>query len=234
MIELLFSAFMIGLLGSGHCLAMCGGIAIAGGSAAPYKTLKGGLTIATFQFSRVLSYGIAGALAGGVGAVVKDSLAVPMWVPKVLVGGFMILGGLWIAWKVGPLERFGRYGAVVWKRISGLVPKLLPADTPLKALALGGLWGWLPCGLVYSALPGALATASALDGFLWMAAFGLGTVPMIAAIMVGSAPIAEAMRKKEMRIALGCTLILLGLWTIFGGQLMMIGHEGGMSHHHHH
>src|SRR5262249_8738841 len=84
-------------------------------------------------------------------------------------------------------------------------------DTPLKALALGGLWGWVPCGMVYSVLLTAMLTGSALEGALVMAAFGLGTLPMLLAMGMTGARLRQYLQRRDVRIA--CGLLVLG----FGG-----------------
>jgi len=91
----------------------------------------------------------------------------------------LVLLGLYLmdAWR--GLAHLEAAGNIVWRRIRPLLKPLMPMDTAFKALVVGGLWGWVPCGMVYSALLTAMLQGSALDGAAAMAAFGLGTLPML-------------------------------------------------------
>ena len=95
----------------------------------------------------------------------------------VLANAMLVLVGLYLAGLSPALARLESAGRPLWRRIQPVASRFLPADTPLRAFAAGSLWGWLPCGLVYGMLATALASGSAGNGALAMAAFGLGTVP---------------------------------------------------------
>lgn len=172
------AAFVVGLLGGVHCVAMCGGItASLSGAAGP--RLPAWQVHSGYNLGRIASYGIAGAIAGtlGGGGLLLHEL-LPVQVAFLIVANVLLvalglyLGG-WSQWIVR-LEAPGRR---VWRLVQPHVGRLLPVDSWPKALAAGALWGWLPCGLVYSLLASALLAGSPAGGAAVMLAFGLGTLP---------------------------------------------------------
>ncbi|CZF79386.1 sulfite exporter TauE/SafE family protein [Grimontia marina] len=182
----LFAAFTVGLLGAGHCLGMCGGVAAAVSIGTPQNQHKLPFLL-FYNGGRLFSYGIIGAIAGGlVSGVMSVTLVTQelLWL-RLVAAIMMILLALYIGRFWNGLAYIERLGQLLWKRVSPLSSKLLPLKSPFAALPFGMLWGWLPCGLVYSALSWAAVAGNALDGLLIMLAFGLGTLP--AMILVGSA-----------------------------------------------
>lgn len=171
------AAAMAGLLGGVHCAAMCGGIATgfsvrARGSVAPAVEANLG---------RIGGYAIAGAIAGGVGhgivgAARIEGLATAL---RMLVGLVLVVVALRLLDRQGRLGFLGKPGNRMWQFLRPLQQRLLPADTRAKRLGLAVLWGWLPCGLSTTLLAAAWLQASALNGALTMAAFGLGTLPVM-------------------------------------------------------
>lgn len=176
----LAAALVAGLVGSSHCLGMCGGIAIALGMQGRQRPLVSALL---YNAGRIASYAAAGAVAGGIGLWLGQSLHAgyaPV-VLRLLAGGAMIAIGLQVAlnWRLlRPIERAGMH---VWRRLSPQAGRLMGRRSPLSALALGAVWGWLPCGLVYAMLLAAAASGGAPEGAGLMAAFGLGTAPAMIA-----------------------------------------------------
>jgi sulfite exporter TauE/SafE len=225
----LLSAFLVGLLGSTHCLGMCGGIVSAltlglredirrsPWSLAPY--------LLAYNAGRIASYALAGALAGAVSAQIFG-LAPPAqtrWIVKLVTGGFMIALGLYLAgWWPG-LQRLEQWGGMLWRRVEPLGRRLLPVNHPLKALAFGRVWGWLPCGMVYAALAWALASGSAAHGAALMLAFGLGTLPMLLAAGAAAEWLKDFVRRPGVRRAAGLMVLGFGLYAILapGGH---VGH----------
>jgi sulfite exporter TauE/SafE len=225
----LLSAFLVGLLGSTHCLGMCGGIVSAltlgltqdirrsPWSLAPY--------LLAYNAGRIASYVLAGAALGALGAGVFG-LAPKVearWLVKLVTGAFMIALGLYLAgWWPG-LQHLEKWGGAIWKRIEPLGRRFLPVNRPLKALGFGLVWGWLPCGMVYAALAWALAAGSAAQGASLMLAFGLGTLPMLLAIGAAAEWLKDFVRHPWVRRAAGLTVLLFGLYTIFAPG----GHQHG-------
>ena len=224
----LISAFLVGLLGSTHCLGMCGGIVSALTFGLRPDIRRSPLTLTpyllAYNVGRITSYAIAGALVGALSGQLFG-LAPPMqvrWLVKLVTGGFMIALGLYLAgWWPG-LQRLEKWGGVLWRRVEPLGRKLLPVDRPLKALGFGLVWGWLPCGMVYAALAWALASGSALHGAALMIAFGLGTLPMLLTIGVAAEWLKDFVRNPWVRRAAGLSVLLFGLYMIFA--------PGGHSH----
>ena len=237
----LFAAFITGLASSLHCLGMCGGAISAMMLTAkprssraqvatfPVALLSSVRPVATtpavavtnlplvlaFNTGRILSYGVAGAVAGGLGSSAGTLLmgdAMPLRLALFLLANIiMLLTGLYVAgWTAGlaPLERAGQY---LWRYLSPLTHKFLPVETLPQAALLGGLWGWIPCGLVYAMLVVALASGSALNGAATMIAFGLGTLPAMTTAGMLSAQMKTKLRDKRVRIAAGLTVIVMAL-----------------------
>jgi len=173
-----FGIFLVGLLGGVHCLGMCGGIASA--MAARPGAARAGWTLQlAFNLGRIGTYGVAGALAGGAGALslFVDGL-LPVQLFLYLLANLMLIGlGLYLLGITRYVLGLERFGARLWQRLRPLLGRAMPADTVPRALALGALWGWLPCGLVYSMLATALLSGDAWQGAAVMIAFGLGTLP---------------------------------------------------------
>lgn len=216
----LLSAFIVGLLGSTHCLGMCGGIvsALTFGLRADLRrspwTL--GPYLLAYNTGRISSYVVAGVIAGTMGAgafgVLPSSTA--RWAVKLVTGGFMIALGLYLAgWWPG-LQILEKWGGVLWRRIEPLGRRLLPVDHPLKALAFGLVWGWLPCGMVYAVLAWAFSSGSAMDGASLMLAFGLGTLPMLFAIGATAEWLRDFARHPWVRRGAGMLVLFFGLYTI--------------------
>ena len=172
------AALAAGLLGGVHCAGMCGGIV---GTLALQS--RGALVVrqAAFNAGRILAYALAGAIAGSAarlaqlaGAAIEARIAL-----FVVANVFMILLGLYVAgWGRGVLL-LEAAGERVWRHIQPLARRFLPIDSTPRAIGAGFLWGWVPCGLVYSMLVLALASGSALHGAAVMLAFGLGTLPTL-------------------------------------------------------
>lgn len=137
-----------------------------------------------YNSGRVASYTLAGALAGALGqAGLLLRGVVPVQHLLFALSSLMLIAlGLYLAGIWSMVRRIERAGDVLWRHIQPLTRGLLPVTTPARALLLGALWGWLPCGLVYSVLVTALASGEAQSGALIMLAFGLGTLPNLLAI----------------------------------------------------
>ena len=219
---LIVSAFVTGLLGSVHCVGMCGGIVGAlSMTAAPevrVVTLVRGVSYLplAYNLGRISSYSFAGLIAGGLSQTVFDVTAVNNLtrLGAVIAGIFMVglglhLAGLWQS--MAPLERLG---AQLWRRIEPYGRRFLPARRAHQAFALGLVWGWLPCGMVYTALAGALATGNAFHGSLVMFAFGAGTLPMMLALTFGAN--GSWLRKQQTvwRPVVGILILTMGAYVM--------------------
>lgn len=167
--------FLVGLLGGSHCVGMCGGIVGALSMQAPQGRLALTAQLA-YNLGRIASYTAAGLLAGALGQIAGE--LVPLQRALYLVASLMLVAmGIYLLGLTQSLTWLENRGQVIWRRIQPFTSRFLPVRGAAQALPLGMLWGWLPCGLVYSALATALASGSAGEGALLMLAFGLGTLP---------------------------------------------------------
>jgi len=204
----------IGLLGSGHCVGMCGGIATGLGFAA--RGRSGLPLVLGYNLGRILSYTVAGALVASLGYWGSRYLALGPLL-RMLAGVILILMGLYLVGWWRALAYLERAGARLWRHIQPLGKGLLPVTSFPHALGLGVVWGWLPCGLVYTALAYAATAGSAGEGALLMAAFGLGTAPAMVAGGVFSGTLKRVLQARPLRMAMAAMMIGFGVWTLVGG-----------------
>lgn len=231
---ILLSALLLGFVGSGHCLGMCGGIAGALGQVtAPVVRTSPLLSSGLYSVGRIASYSAFGAIAGRFGESMNTLVGLGPTL-RVLAGLLIIAFGLHTAgWGIG-VAQIERLGLHVWRRLSPLIARVGQPDRIWKLIALGGLWGWLPCGLVYSALAAAAVTGNAPNGAAFMLCFGIGTMPALVIATGAAARIGEVLRRRTARRAVGALLILFGCWTIYAAVSTDhgAGHSAEPVHHH--
>ena len=220
MIELsLISAFLVGLLGGGHCVGMCGGIVSAVSMylpSQPKNVLQKNpkiLFLIAYNLGRILSYTLAGMLAGLIGASsfflnhvlpIQHLLYLMSSLMLILLG--LYLAGFW--YGITAIENAGR---ALWAKLQPYSKRYIPVQNLKQAFFLGGLWGWLPCGLVYSALIAAMATGSALNGGLLMLAFGLGTLPTLLAMGMTAVKLKATLQNVWVRRLSGLLVLGFGM-----------------------
>ena len=212
---ILSAAFLAGLLGSAHCLGMCAGISGLFAVNAEIGTLKRQLPMAiAYNTGRVLTYALLGAIVASFGGALveaKPTLARPI---LLITGTVIILIGLQVAFNWRFLDPIERMGAVLWRKLAPVAKHFIPVTNLPRALGLGLLWGWLPCGLVYSVLLIAATSAKPLAGAAAMVAFGIGTMPAMVLTGVGAAQLSAFMRRRGARLGLGLVIVALGVLTI--------------------
>lgn len=210
----LLAAFLVGFLGGAHCVGMCGGIVAAmsfqGGVRQPFSLHL------SYNLGRILSYTLAGALAGLVGsaAFLSERLLPLQQGLYVLAHGVLILLGLYLAGLNRAVLVLERAGGALWARLQPILSRRLPIRSPVQAVLAGGLWGWLPCGLVYSVLVSALASGSWLQGASLMLAFGLGTLPNLLAMGWAADWLRAIAADRRLRRLAGLTVALFGAWGL--------------------
>jgi sulfite exporter TauE/SafE len=234
-----FSAFIIGLLGSGHCIAMCGGITTMLTSALPNNKYENNQQIPVndqqaiqndyqyeskkqaskftlvfcYNLGRIASYSFIGAIVGFTGSIAAKNIGLPLAGLRLFSAVFIILLGLylgkWLMW----LNKIEALGKKLWQHVSPLASRVIPVNTPLKALGLGAIWGWLPCGLVYSTLTWALASSSIINGASIMFFFGLGTLPALLTLSIGFNSIKSILVNSTLRKAMALMLICFGIYS---------------------
>jgi len=227
----ILSALIIGLLGSGHCIAMCGGITTMLTSALPtsnkyqeqsipindqsiaVKTTSKTTLVFFYNLGRIVSYSIIGAIVGFTGSIAAKNIGMPLAGLRMFSAIFVILLGLYLGQWLMWLNHIEALGKKLWQTISPLASKAIPVDSPIKALSLGVIWGWLPCGLVYSTLTWALASGDILTGASIMFFFGLGTLPALLTLSIGFNSIKNTLVKPALRKTMALVLISFGIYS---------------------
>lgn len=225
------AALLLGLLGSTHCVGMCGGISAALAFALPRTSaaLRRHLLLGLYSCGRVTSYAAMGAMTGALsGLLSAEHSAALAWI-RIAAGALLVLMGLYLAGWSQALALLERAGHGVWRHVQVRAARLLPIDSAPKALLAGAAWGWLPCGLVYSTLAWTASSASAPRGALLMLAFGVGTMPAVIASGVLAAQLRALLQRRGLRIVAGLLVIAFGIWT-----MAVVLLAGGHAEHHHH
>ena len=224
LLPLLGSALVLGLLGGGHCLGMCGGLMGALTLAIPPEQRGRRLRLLlAYNLGRILSYASAGLLLGLAGWAVASSPAALAL--RVVAALLLIAMGLYLAGWWSGLTRIEALGRGLWRHIQPLASRLLPVSSLPRALLLGALWGWLPCGLVYSTLLWAASQGNAGYSAALMLAFGLGTWPVLLATGLAAERVSALLRRRSVRVAGGVLVMLFGMWTMPGPhQHWLMGH----------
>ena len=222
------AVFLIGLLGGTHCVGMCGGIVSALTVQLPGQKPAWSLHLA-YNVGRITSYGLAGALMGFLSSL---GLLLNGWLPVQLglyvAANLMLVAlGLYLLGftkGLAPVERGGQW---LWKRIQPVTRRFLPVKGVVQAFPLGLLWGFLPCGLVYSVLATALMTGSAWRGAATLLAFGLGTLPNLLLAGVLLARFRRFAQAPLMRTLSGLLVLAFGVFGLFNapnlGRLLWQG-----------
>lgn len=228
-LSIFLSLFTLGLVSSTHCIGMCGGIMGALTMAIPAEAkTKRSFILVAYNLGRIASYALMGLLAGFFAEQIAAFGGVT--VLRVIAGLLLIAMGLYLAdwWRgLTKLETLGRY---LWVYIQPLGKHLMPVDNIPKALFLGALWGWLPCGLVYAALAMAMTQPAPLMAASAMLAFGLGTLPAVLAAGFAAQQLTRILQQRQVRIGLALIIIIFGLWTIWGGLVHSHQHQHEQQH----
>jgi len=234
-ITLFITSILIGLLGSGHCLGMCGGIAGAhsysitgAGTPAATDLIASTKPIASkanasgpalwqiltfFNLGRVSSYTMIGFLAGILGAAIALNMTA-LIVLRTLAAVMLILMGLYVGQWWSGLVKVERLGAGLWHYLSPKAHKLRQKKGLPVQFTLGMIWGWLPCGLVYSALTWSMTSADPKLAALLMAGFGIGTLPGMLAAGLFAYHLRRWFSRLSVRRTFAIGLIIFGLWSI--------------------
>lgn len=233
-------AFMAGLLGSGHCFAMCGGIAGGLGAMAipkpgprnttPRNNALGkataGLRALQFNLGRLASYALVGGLLAGLAGFVPQVAGLEFVAVALRLATALLVALIGLRYALGwqSLDFLEKLGSRVWLRIAPLATRLAAGQAkspgPLDRLLLGVCWGFLPCGLVYTMLLTATASANAFTGATVMLAFGLGTLPSMLGLTLAAPALAGILRDEDFRRFVGFSLVLLAAWMIFSTLTM--------------
>jgi sulfite exporter TauE/SafE len=226
-------AFALGLLSTLHCWGMCGGLLLAFSPAPPSSAqgLSSIRRLLSYNLGRITSYALAGTLSGGLTGAALQGFA-PGWGHRglqLIAALMLILSGLALLQRLPGHARLQALGLALWRRLQPLSHRLLPAAHLHQRFLLGMIWGWLPCGFVYSMLALAAAQGSAVSGALLMTAFGCGTLPGMLVAQRGM----QGLRQQLHRVRVPA----LGAWLLIGSGVALLYLQSpwrgdGMHHHH--
>lgn len=208
----LFILFLSGFLGGGHCAGMCGGIVTALSLDKSQKLNHWGILLG-YNVGRIISYTLIGALLGGLAEASlllthTQSVRLALYIMTNII---IISVGLYLAGLSSATMYLEHLGRPLWQRLHPYLARQFPIRTFYRATVAGAIWGWLPCGLVYSASLSALATARWIDGALVMLVFGLGTLPNLLAMGFFAGHLKIMLQKRPVRLAAGLTIVVLGV-----------------------
>jgi len=212
------TAFMAGLLGSGHCFAMCGGIAgslgvLTAAGRGP-STTRAALD---FNIGRLISYGLLGACGAG---LLGFAAELTQWralgqLLRLVTALMVALIGLRFLFNWPGLDILERMGAKLWNKVYPWAARAGTRQDGVGRLMLGMCWGLLPCGLVYTMLLTAASTGRLIAGVTTMLAFGLGTLPSMLGLALAAPGLTMLLGDRSFRRFVGFSLILLALWMVF-------------------
>ncbi|MEW5880626.1 MAG: sulfite exporter TauE/SafE family protein [Pseudomonadota bacterium] len=212
------TAFALAALGGLHCAGMCGGFIGALQVNRP-RGVSAVRLAAGYHTGRIASYSAAGAAAGALGGALFAADVLPVQVALLVVGSAMLLAiGASMFGRGGWLKRIEPAGAWVWRFVAPLARKVYPPRSGRQALVAGLAWGWIPCGMVYAALPLALVAGGPWQGALVMLAFGLGTLPNLVVVDFAASRVGAsgstgvlAHARAWLKPAAGALIVLFGL-----------------------
>jgi len=216
--------FLLGFFGGTHCVGMCGGLSSAFALQLPPHLHRIGLLV-LLNLGRSSSYVVIGllvGLGGQVGISLDDTRAVQNGL-YIAANVLLLLLGLYLAGISTAATKIEGIGKPIWKRLNPLLNKLLPIKSVPACFGVGVLWGWLPCGLVYSASLYALGSGNALHGGLYMLAFALGTLPNLLAMGIFAAQLKTFLQKRMVRL---CAGLLVAGWAIWRLAVFAMGQIG--------
>lgn len=211
----LLSLAAVGFLGGGHCAGMCGGLSSALALQLPPHLPRWRL-ILLMNAGRIGSYVLIGLLLGGLGqfGISLDRSSSLQTLLFTAANLLLVLIGLYLAGINHSAVHIERLGKPVWKRLNPLLNRLLPIQSHAACLGAGILWGWLPCGMVYSASIYALGSGHALHGGLLMLAFGLGTLPNLLAMGLFAGQLKGLLQNRRVRLWAGLSVSAWALWQL--------------------
>lgn len=206
----LITALFLGVFGSSHCLVMCGGISAALSTRSQHNPMSSALL---FNLGRITSYSIAGLLVSVLGLWLQSANDALIPIMRTVAAVLLILMGLYVARWASWLTRLEQLGQHIWKYLQPTTGKLMHSHRPGQRFQLGLLWGWLPCGLVYSTLSWVAANGQPVNGALAMLAFGAGTLPALFATSLAAGSLTRFINHRWSRHIAGVLLIGYGVWT---------------------
>mgnify|MGYP000483333196 FL=1 len=227
--QILLTALLLGILGSGHCFGMCGGLASALGLNTPSSHLSKRIPtnqtsnknlfsaidphVLAYNLGRVISYALAGLIVGMLGFWLSKNLS-NLSILRYLAAIMLILMGLYLGKWFNGIIYTEKLGKLLWPIIQPLSKRFIPIRSVKDALIVGMVWGWLPCGLVYSALIWASLESSVTGSMLIMLCFGVGTLPAMLATGLFAQKFNHYAKKAWFRSTSGIMMVTFGIWSM--------------------
>lgn len=214
-------AFIMGLFSSMHCIGMCGSIigTLTLSLDQKIRTNKAKLFwfVLNYNVGRILSYTLAGTIGGFLAAFIIQPFGNYLGYRALqLISALVIFcSGLYIAGWFPRFAYIEKIGVTLWKRVEPFGRKLIPVKTRVNALLFGMIWGWLPCGLVYTSLALAISTGDTVRSALTMLAFGFGTLPAVLGVGIIAQISINSLRRPYVKQIIGLLMILLALAAAF-------------------
>lgn len=213
----LLTLFILGFFGGTHCVGMCGGLSSAFALQLP-NHIKRIYFILLMNIGRLFSYVLIGALMGALsqmGSFLHQAYPIQL-ILLMCANLLLFFMGLYLAGLSHIVSKIDVIGRPIWQRLNPFLNRLLPIQSFRSCLLVGALWGWLPCGLVYNAAIYALGSGSALQGALYLLAFGLGTLPNLLAMGVFATQLKSLLQNPKIRLLAGlmvCAWAIYSLWN---------------------
>lgn len=209
-------AFGLGIAGSLHCLGMCGPLVLSSSNVDTKDTLGRFMHVSIYHFGRIMTYGILGVLFGSIGHVIAiGSFQKVFTIASGLILIIIFLLSLDLEKLLFKSDAYRNVFYRTQKRISTLFSNLMQRSP----LFIGVFNGLLPCGLVYLALMGSLTTGSPEVGWLFMIAFGAGTLPMMLSVHFGFAML-QFRGLRSLRRVFPVLHLVMGLYLIYRGWMV--------------
>jgi len=213
-----YSALLIGFMSSAHCVVMCGGVASILSANIPLhhrNTPSKLLYLLAYNAGRIFSYCVAGALLGYSFGFFAFKSHLLFSLLQLVSGIMLVLVGLYIGQWLNVISYVERLGKALWTKISPLAKRQIPFKSPYGAISFGLVWGWLPCGLVYSTLTWAAASGSSAQGALIMLGFGAGTLPAMFAIGIVANKLKLLLQHRVIKYLSALLIITFGVQHIY-------------------
>lgn len=223
----LSTALLAGMLGSGHCFGMCGGIAAGLGAMS-----KGRAVVPALQFNlaRLSSYAVLGFFAAIILSGISNLAPIGRWL-RLLTAAMIFMIGLKFLFNFRGIEFIERGGAGLWKKIMPYALKAGARQDWVGRILLGFCWGFIPCGLVYTVLMTAASTANPIGGAATMLAFGAGTLPAMLGLTTAAPALSSFLEDRVVRKLIGFALIVLAIWTVAMMWGSLTSQSTGHTHH---
>lgn len=237
----LITAFILGLSASTHCIMMCGGIATALSSNNQATKKGANYRLLSFHGGRILCYSCLGVLFGGIiqgsGQLLDQQASFYNHIGAILrlcAAFLLVLTALYLANLNHSIKRFEQLFSPLWKKISPLTARYMAMNTNRDAIKLGFLWGFLPCGMIYTALIWSLSQQSSSLAGLLMMAFGLGTAPSLLLIQSFHLQVNKWLQKKAVKRLMALVIFTMAIWSAVPAITQLTAQEGAKGHDHSH